>query len=69
MNEEKLIEWLKKNNLAKGIVKRREYVDDKALESAIYNHVITEEKVIEMEICKESKTVSVLTVKKKGGKK
>ena len=69
MNEEKLIEWLKKNNLAKGIVKRREYVDSKALEDAIYNHVITEEQVVEMEICKDPKTVPVLTIKKKGGKK
>ena len=69
MNEEKLINWLKKKGLSKGIVKRREYVDSQALTDAIYNHVITEQQVTEMEVCKEPKIVPVLTIKKKKGDK
>lgn len=65
MNEEKLITWLKKKGLNKGIVKKKDYVDSEALENAIYNHLISEDDVIEMECCKEYKTTSVLNVKKK----
>lgn len=65
MNEEKLIEWLKKNKFEKGIVKKKEYVDSEALEKAIYNEVIPADKVGDMDVCKEPKDVQVLTVKKK----
>lgn len=64
MNEEKLIEYLKKNKLAKGIVKKKEYVDEKAFEDAVYNGVITEEQLTEMDRCKDTKITEVLTVKK-----
>lgn len=64
MNEEKLITYLKKHKLSKGIVKKKEYIDEKALEDAIYNGLITESQVLEMDSCKETKITEVLTVKK-----
>lgn len=64
MNEEKLIEWLKQNNLAKGIVKKMEYVDSDALENAIWNGKITEEQVADMDQCKDAGTKEVLRIKK-----
>lgn len=69
MNEDKLITWLKKNKLGKGIIKKKEYVDSNALESAIYNGLITQEQLIEMESCKDISTQERLTISKnKGGK-
>ena len=70
MNEEKLISWLKKNKLTKGIVKKKEYVDSSALESAIYNGLITQEQVVDMEVCKDVSISETLRVskKKKGDK-
>ena len=69
MNEEKLIAYLKKHKLAKGIVKRKEYVDEKAFEEAVYNGLISEEQLLEMDSCKDVSTTEVLTVKKKKGDK
>ena len=64
MNEERLIQWLKKNGFSKGIIKKKEYVDGKALENAIYKGEIPEDKVSEMESCKDPNDVKVLNVKK-----
>lgn len=64
MNEDRLIQWLKDNKFNKGIVKKKEYVDTDALEKAIYNGDIPVDKVAEMDMCKDEKLVSVLTVKK-----
>lgn len=69
MNEEKLIAYLKEHGLAKGIVKNKEYVDEKAFEDAVYKGVISEEQLIEMDTCKDYSTSQVLTYKKLGGKK
>lgn len=62
--EDALISFLKEKNLAKGIVKKKEYVDADALESAIYNGVIPKEVVKEMEKCQKVTTKQILTVKK-----
>jgi len=64
--EDKLIEFLKTNNVANDIVKTKEYVDFDALESAIYNEKIPTELVKQMDDCKEKKVVTVLRIKKKG---
>lgn len=64
MNEEKLIDYLKKHKLAKGIVKKKEYIDEKAFEEASYNGTITDEMLAEMDSCKEIKMTEVLTVRK-----
>ncbi len=68
MNEEKLIAYLKEHGLAKGIVKKKEYIDEKAFEDAVYNHKISDEQLIEMDTCKEYSTTQYLTYKKSGGK-
>ena len=65
MNEEKLIKWLKKNGLSKGIIKKKEYVDSDALSDAIYKGKISDELVLDMESCKDLKPTTVLNVKKK----
>lgn len=65
--EDKLIEFLKTNNVANDIVKTKEYIDFDALESAIYNEKIPTELVKQMEDCKEKKVTTVLRIKKKKG--
>lgn len=65
--EDKLIEFLKTNNVADDIVKTKEYVDFDALESAIYHETIPSELVKQMDSCKEKKTTTVLRIKKKKG--
>ena len=67
LNEDKLITWLKQNKLGKGIIKKKEYVDSNALESAIYNGLITQEQLIEMESCKDVSTQERLTIAKNKG--
>lgn len=69
MNEEKLIEYLKKHKIAKGIVKKTEYIDQKAFEDAHYKGIITDEMLADMDSCKDVKITEVLTVKKKKGDK
>ena len=69
MNEERLIKWLKKNGFAKGIVKKKDYVDAQALEAAIYKGTISDEMVADMESCKDPKPTEVLNIKKKKGAK
>lgn len=64
--EDALIEFLKKNNIADDIVKTKEYVDFDALESAIYHEKISKDLVKKMASCKETKTTTVLRIKKKG---
>lgn len=62
--EEAVIELLKEKKLAKGIVKKKEYVDTDALESAIYKGEIPKEVLKEMNKCQKSTTKRVLIVKK-----
>lgn len=65
--EDKLIEFLKTNNVADDIVKTKEYVDFDALESAMYHEVIPLELIKQMDSCKEKKITTVLRIKKKKG--
>lgn len=65
--EEKLIAFLKENNLNKGIVKTKEYVDYDALESALYHNEISDELKKQMASCQETKTTLVLRIKTKKG--
>ena len=65
--EDKLIEFLKANNLADDIVKTKEYVDYDALESALYHDRITDEQKIAMAECQEKKVTTVLRINKKKG--
>lgn len=67
--EEKLIQFLKDNKCAKNIVKKKEYVDMDALESAIYHGDISETLVKEMASCKEVKTIPTLRISKVKGDK
>lgn len=62
-----LIQFLKDNGYAKNIVKKKEYVDMDALESAIYHGVIPESVVKEMADCKEVKITKVLRISRKKG--
>lgn len=62
--EDALITLLKEKGLAKGIVKKKEYVDAEALESAMYHGDIPKEVVKEMEKCQKVTTRQVLTIKK-----
>lgn len=67
IDEEALLTYLKKKltkEQLKGIIKRREYVDSDALESAIYNHNIPEDIVIGMDSCKLVKVSPTLNIKK-----
>lgn len=65
--EDKLIEFLKKNNLADDIVKTKEYVDFDALESALYHDKISDELKKQMATCQEKKVTTVLRISKKKG--
>lgn len=69
LNEDRLIEYLKKHKIAKGIVKKKEYIDEKAFEEATYNGTITDEMLADMDSCKDVKITEVLTVKKRKGDK
>lgn len=65
--EDKLIEFLKANNIANDIVKTKEYVDYDALESAIYHDKISKDLQREMASCQEKKVTTVLRIKAKKG--
>ena len=68
MNEAKLIELLKSENLT-STIKTKEYVDMDMLEKAIYAGDIPQDVLLKMESCKEVKTTVTLSVKKKKEKK
>lgn len=65
LDEEKVIEILKKNNI-KGIVKRKEYVDESRLENAIYAGKLSAEILGEIMKCKVVKETVALVLKAKG---
>lgn len=62
LDEEKVIEILKRNNI-KGIVKRKEYVDESLLEDAIYKGVLSQDILNEIAACKVVKETVALTIK------
>lgn len=69
MDEEKLVEFIK-SKLSKskikalGIIKTKEFVDEQALEAAIYSGKIVPEVVTEMDSCKVTFTKEVLRISK-----
>lgn len=68
MNEDRLLEVLKKAGIT-NVIKTREYVDSDLLEKALYNNEISEEIQLQIAECNEVKQVATLRVTKdKGGK-
>lgn len=75
MNEDKLLDVLKKNWTAHNgsmqcpYIKTKEYVDFDILEDAIYRNELSNEVLMEMDTCKEVKEVETLKVSKVKEKK
>lgn len=65
IDEDKLIDVLTKANVADGIVKYKPYVDEAALESAIYNNKLSQDILIELNQCKIVKETIALVVKRR----
>ena len=63
-DEESLINYLKSSGLSRGLVKRKEYVDFDALESAIYRGKLSEEQIKELDKFKIERTTSALVIKR-----
>lgn len=64
MNEERLLEILGSEAKDMGIIKTKEYVDFDALEKAIYDGLLSQETLLEMDKAKEVKEVVTLRVTK-----
>lgn len=62
LDEEKVIDILKANGI-KGIIKTKEYVDEEALENAIYTGKLEPSILKEINKCKISKETVALTIK------
>lgn len=62
-DEVKLIEFLKENNIQRGIVKKKEYIDYDALESALYREKFDKDIVEQMDAYKIVKVTNVLNIK------
>jgi len=69
VDEEMLLEILKRNGECEGIIKTKEYIDFDALENAIYNGRIPESVVLEMDAATEVKEIPTLKVTKMKEKK
>lgn len=63
--EEELIAFLKEVGASRGIVKKKEYIDFDALESAIYHSKISEDTVREMDRFKDKQEIVKLLISKK----
>lgn len=68
MNEAKLLEVLRKNNIP-GAIKTREYVDMDALEAYLYNNVPSTEFARELESCRTTTETVQLRLSKTKAKK
>ena len=64
VNEELLIEILKRNGECEGIIKTKEYIDFDALENAIYHNLIPEDILAQMAEATEVKEIPTLKVTK-----
>lgn len=62
-DEENLIKYLKESGKARGLVKKKEYIDYDALESAIYRGKLDEESVKALEQFKITKISQALVIK------
>ena len=68
VNEEKLLALLQEQGdtfRSLGIIKTREYVDDEALEAAIYNGQIDKELLVKIKDCSTIVKTPTLTVKRR----
>lgn len=61
-NEEKLLETVKEFGVADRIIKTKEYVDLDELEKAIYNGAVTENELLNIDKCRDKKTVLTLKI-------
>lgn len=64
VNEEMLIDILKRNGECEGIIKTKEYIDFDALENAIYHNRIPEDILAQMAEATEVKEIPTLKVTK-----
>lgn len=64
IDEAKLIEVLKKHDLARGIVKTKEYVDMDNLEQVLYYGNIKDEVLLDIDSCRNSKPITKLILSK-----
>jgi len=64
VNEEMLIDILKRNGECEGIIKTKEYIDFDALENAIYHNRIPEDILTQMAEATEVKEIPTLKVTK-----
>ena len=64
MDEDKLIEVLKKHDMAKGIIKTKEYVDMDALEQVLYNIDLENEVLLDIDSCRKTKDITKLILSK-----
>lgn len=68
MNEERLLEMMKKHNVP-NVIKTREYVDMDALENYLYNNELSDEMAADLNSCREIKEVVQLRISKEKKKK
>ena len=68
INEERLLEMMKKHNVP-GVIKTKEYVDMDALEAYLYNVVMSTEMAADLDSCREIKEVVQLRISKEKKKK
>lgn len=65
LDEDKVIKILKASKLSKGIVKNKPYIDEDALENAIYTGMLPQEVLLQIQNCKIVKESVALIVKEK----
>ena len=63
-DEDSLIEYLKDAGLTRGLVKKKEYVDMDALESAIYRGKLSKEQIKELDKFKIDKVSEALVIRR-----
>jgi hypothetical protein len=68
MNEERLLEMLKKHNVP-DVIKTKEYVDMDALEKYLYNTELSDEMAADLNSCREIKEVVQIRLGKEKKKK
>lgn len=68
MNEERLLEMMKKHKIP-GVIKTKEYVDMDALESYLYSSILFDDVAADLDSCREVKEVVQLRISKEKKKK
>lgn len=69
VNQDRLVDIVKGWNCSEdGLIKTREYVDEDVLESVVYNGLVTDDQVRELDKCRSVKEVKTLRPnRRKGG--